>query len=344
MRVGLMGLFAVLGAVMPAPFVSRASADEMDISLSRLRAPRLDAAGVPIEGAFVPDDAAWSRLMSQLGFAIASPSLAPARTTGTRGFYMGFETSVTGIDDGASYWRGGTEGDAMSTGENRFVRSSLVASQLTMRKGLPFGLELGGSVGHLYDSQQWIWGAELRIALLEGFREGISGFVPDIAVRGAIRTLTGDSEFHLTVPSMDFTISKPIVLGGVATLTPIFNTQLLWILADSELVDLTPERDAFAECMPAAGPPVYRDPPDMSDTSTIRCTGGSAQDFGNDALFTDIRAFRARMSLGVQIRYRIFTTLLSFQWDVRSPGSTDDAVPQDLPRQWTLNIGVGATY
>lgn len=315
-----------------------ASADEMDISLSRLRAPAVDAMGVPIDGAFVADDPAWFRLMSQLGFAIASPSLAPARTTGTRGFYVGFETSVTSIDDGASYWRRGTEGDAMSIGENRFVRSSLVASQLTIRKGLPFGLELGGSVGHLYGTEQWIWGGELRIALLEGFREGISGFVPDIAVRGAIRTLTGDSEFHLTVPSMDFTISKPIVLGGVATLTPILNAQLLWILADSELVDLTPERDAFAECMPDAGPPM------MGDGSTIRCTGGSAQDFGNDALFTDIRAFRARMSLGFQLRYRIFTTLLSLQWDLRSPGSTDDAIPQDLPRQWTLNIGVGATY
>lgn len=332
-------LTLVLGSLVASPV----AADEMDISLARLRQPLMNADGEVVDGRFVTDNPAWFSLMSQLGFALASPALAPARTTGARGFYIGFETSVTSIADGADYWRRGTEGDAMTLGENRFVRSSLVNSQLTLRKGLPFGLEIGGSVGHFYGSEQWTLGGELRFAILEGFREGAAGFLPDIAVRGAVRTMVGDNEFHLTVPSIDFTISKPIVLGGVATLTPIINAQMLWILADSELVDLTPDRDAFAECAPVAGPPPAPAPGEPPAGSSIQCTG-SGQDFSNNGLFPDVRAFRARMSLGFQLRYRIFTLLTSFQWDLRRPSDSDDAIPTGTPRQWTLNIGLGATY
>ncbi|MFT5356378.1 MAG: hypothetical protein ACI9KE_003603, partial [Polyangiales bacterium] len=205
-------------------------ADDMSLSLSRLRTET-----APGSGSWEPNNDAFTRLASQLGFALAAPNLAPARTTGYRGFYIGFETSVAGIDDGADYWADGTEGDDMSTGRNRFVSSALTSSRLSLRKGLPYGLEIGASLGRFYNTDSWIWGGELRIALLEGFREGVMGFIPDLAVRGAVRTLTGESELHITVPSLDFIASKPIVLGGAVVFTPIIAAQLMWILADSEL-------------------------------------------------------------------------------------------------------------
>ncbi|NIS35788.1 MAG: hypothetical protein GWO04_40220, partial [Actinobacteria bacterium] len=72
-----------------------------------------------------------------------------AATTGTKGFYLGFETSIASIDDGADYWRLGTRGDGTG-GENRFVNESLVSSRLHLRKGLPFGLEIGLEGGRFY--------------------------------------------------------------------------------------------------------------------------------------------------------------------------------------------------
>ena len=310
-----------------------ARADDMDIALSRLRIE-----GAP--GSFQADNDSFARLASQLGFALAAPNLAPARTTGYRGFYIGFETSVAGIDNGADYWSRGTEGDALSTDSNRFVASALTSSRLALRKGLPYGLELGVSLGRFYNTDTWIWGGELRIALLEGFREGAMGFIPDLAVRGAVRTLTGDSELHITVPSFDIIASKPIVLGGAVVFTPIVAAQLMWILADSELVDLTPNIDAFAQC----GVSPER-PPAMS-TSNVVCTNGpgSERDLNNNVVFNDVRAFRARMSIGAEIRYRVFTLNAAIHWDLKAPGEIDPDVPDDLPRQWDFAVGLGATY
>lgn len=308
-------------------------ADDMSIALSRLRTEQS-------AGAFQADNDAFTRLVSQLGFALAAPNLAPARTTGYRGFYIGFETSVVGIDSGAEYWALGTEGDAMSTGRNRFVASALTSSRLALRKGLPYGLEIGASLGRFYNTDSWIWGGELRIALLEGFREGAMGFIPDLAVRGAVRTLSGESELHITVPSFDIIASKPIVLGGAVVFTPIVAAQLMWIVADSELVDLTPDIDAFAMCGVAPGQP------QVGDRSNIQCTGGagSTQDLGNNQVFNDVRAFRARMSIGAELRYRVFTFNAAIHWDLKAPGDIDADVPDDLPRQWDFSVGLGATY
>ncbi len=323
---------SLLVAALVTAFAVPAHADEMDLALSRLRVP---VEGEP--GRFMADNDAWGRLVSQMGFALAAPVLAPARTTGYRGFYIGLETSIVGIDDGADYWARGTEGDDMTVGENRFVTVALPSTRLSLRKGLPYGLELEANLGYLYNTDTWIWGAGVRIALLEGYREGFMAFVPDIAVRGSVRTLTGDSELHITVPSFEVILSKPIVLGGAATLSPIVAAQFLWIVADSELVDLTPERDAFAECMPSASQPM------VGDSSTIRCNG-SVQDLGNSVVFEDVRAFRARMVIGAELRFRVFTFSAAIHWDLRAPGEIDADVPDDLPRQWDFSVGLGATY
>ncbi|MEM6957902.1 MAG: hypothetical protein AAF645_19555 [Myxococcota bacterium] len=307
-----------------------AHADEMDVDLARLRIDNGD-------GTFTADNANYRRLMSQLGFALISPVLAPARTTGYRGFYIGFETSVVQIDDDTDYWRRGTEGDSQSVGENRFVTATLPSSRVHLRKGLPYGLELGANFGRLYNTDTWILGAELRIALLEGFRRGSAGWLPDLAVRGAVRTLVGAEQYHLTVPIFDIVLSKPIVLGGTVTLTPIVAGQFAWILADSDAVDLTPEVNVFEQCMPTVDPEPAAPPTPLPGT-------GPLVDFENDQVFDDVRAFRGRLAVGMEIRYRVFTLAATFHWDLRAPGDIDSAIPDDIPRQWDLSIAVGATY
>ncbi len=323
-------LCLVLGLSLVTP--RSAAADDMDLAISRLRTED------PMEtGRFTPDNDDWRRLISQRGFALAAPMLSPARTTGYRGFYIGLETSIVGIDSGASYWQRGTEGDDMTLSENRFVTSTLPSMRLAIRKGLPYGLELGASLGHTFNTDTWIWGAELRIALLEGYREGVLGWFPDIAVRGAVRTLTGEEEAHITVPSFDIILSKPITLGSSATLSPIVAAQFMWILADSELIDPTPERDAIAECMPS-----FTRPPEGS-TSNLICNGQS-QDLGNNRVFDDVRAFRARMAIGAEFRYRLLTLSAVIHWDLIKPSEADSAMPSDLPRQWDFSFGIGTTY
>lgn len=309
----------------------------MDLALSRLRTPgALSPNGVQLYSA---DNDAWASLMSQLGNVLAPPLVSGARTTGFRHFYLGFETSIVSIDDSADYWARGTEGDSMTLGTNRFVDSTLNLSRLHLRKGLPWGFEIGLSAGHIFNTSYWVWGGSLKISLMEGFRKGLPAFIPDVAVRASVQTLTGDGEYNLTVPSLDVIISKPLVLGRTVVLTPIIGVQFFWTAADSESVDLTPEVDEWAACDPN---PNLSGDGDMFALPTPACRG-NGDDFSNEVEFQRFRAFRSRMVLGFNLRYQVFQIGASIHWDLRSPTSDAD-VPAGTERQYNVTVLGGVLY
>ena len=342
----LLGVVLALG-VSAGLAPAAASADDMDITLSRLRVPvgmegcmpGVDFAPDPMgnDPTFCPDNQAWQRLVSQFGAILAPPVMTPARTVGYGGFYLGAEGWLGGIDSNADYWRRGTEGDGMDD-ENRFVDSTLIWYRLFARKGFPFGFELGTSLARMLNTDLWAWGLEVRWALFEGFRTGI-GILPDVSVRGAVYTMTGEWEFNVTVPTLDILVSKPIVLARTGTISPYLGMQIVWILGDSELVDLTPETRAFETCVPAPG------------GAGVECTGGDGgMDYANHAVFRQVRATRYRGVIGFQGRYRAFTLTGAFQFDLVKPGDADSSwiegedAPTDLPRQWTVSTGLGLTF
>ena len=333
-----------------------ARADGMNIALSRLKVP----AGTPGCSATTGDGARrwcgadddWRRIMSQLGASMAPPVATDARTVGPGGFFVGIETWITDIDQGQVYWRQGTEGGAQDREEscpgtsvqgcNRFPSSVLTWSRIVARKGFPFGFQLGLSVGHGWETGYTTWGAEVQWSLFEGFRQGV-GVLPDLAVRGMVQTLTGDGEFNLTVPSFDVVLSKPIVAGGSMVFTPYVSAQAAWIMADSELVDLTPDVDAFEACQPQTGPP------SMGDTGTIRCARDPS-DFNNNYVFPQLRALRWRLAIGLRYRYEHLVLSGAFQYDLQKPADADGDVRfvddagnpvNELPRQWTAFFGLG---
>ena len=333
-----MSAFAI--AAMPvamALYAAPASADEMDPTLQRFGVETAPGSGV-----FTPDQPQFARLSSQLGFALAAPLTTPASTTGAKGFYLGFETTVTAIDGDADYWRFGTEGD--SEEPNRFVDSSLVASRVHLRKGLPFGIEVGLEGGHFFQTELWVWGADLKIALFEGFREGWPAIIPDVALRGTVRTLTGSDQLQLTVPSFDLLVSKKIVIGSLFELIPIVGVQFFWIFADSEVVDLTPSVDGYAACAPRAprldemGNPV-----DGADQRPpLECTGSNL-DLRNNRSFESVQAFRSRLAIGFTGRYRYLLLGLMFHFDLGSPSAADD-VPQNVASQWDVTVSLGSRF
>jgi hypothetical protein len=356
----------VLSGLMAAVLLAgsgKARADEMDVSLARLRVPAESGTACEPSTAEGPrdwctDDANYKRIMSQLGMSMAPPIMSPARTVGPGGFHIGFDSWITGIDGGKRYWRQGTEGDAEGADEmcrgadgvrgcNRFAKDALAWSRLGVRKGFPFGLELGASVGHAYNTSYWTWGFSLKVAIFEGYREGPGKYIPDIAVRGMVQTLTGDGEFNLTVPSADLIFSKPLVAGDTAVFTPYFSTQALWIMADSELVDLTPGTNAVSECRPRTPSDAQRVNRMSSDPnqSTVVCRGDPT-DFNNNAVFEDVRAMRWRLAFGLKFRYEILTLTGAFHFDVKDPADADDEVAFEdggpgLPKQWTVSFGAG---
>ena len=332
-----------------------ASADTMDLALSRLRirasnTPDLDGMVLcptrdePVSYCAINDD--WRRLISQQGFALAPPILSPARTLGFRGFYLGLETGTSGIDHSQDYWHQGTEGDAgTGFGGNRFVDSTITWMRLNVRKGLPFGFELGASIGQPFHSSLWMWGLSIKWSLLEGFDHGLPAIVPDIAMRGSVHTMTGDGQYNLTVPSIDLIVSKGLVLASQATLTPMIGAQLMWMVADSELVDLNPgATPAFDDCLPENGPAPVGGSELRCSASPTPSNPAPSNHFNDTAVFDQIRARRMRLAIGLQFRFRALTIAGTFHFDLKSPNALDSTMPTDLPRQWNVSSAIGLSY
>lgn len=302
-----------------------ADAQDMNLALSRLRVPAVEGTacspqfGGGLVRRYCPDEDAYRRVMSDFAGALIPPILTPAGTRGVRGIYLGFETWITGIDHAGEHWHRAVEGDGRDEDptRSRFVDSALAWGRLNVRKGLPFGFELGTSLGYLANTSYFTLGAELRWALFEGFRDGI-GWIPDLAVRGAVQTLVGEGELNVTVPSVDLTLSEPFVIASTVELVPWVSGQVSFPFVDSELVDLTPSDGAFSP-------------------------SGADPELNQNVVFPSMRSTRVRFGGGLQVRYEWLTLLGSFMFDVLAPHEGDSSIPREVSRQWTASIGAGLT-
>jgi len=303
----------------------------MDPALERLvtveTAGCRDSAGA-IQGAgpaYEPcasDNAAFKRLVNQYAFAFAPTAMHSARTTGFGGFHVSLEAAYTSIDSGKDYWKRGTQGDSNSvTGQNASPAGILQLYSVKLRKSFGFGLEVAGSFGTMPKTSLWATGADVRLSLLEGFRKSIPGMIPDIAVGGGVRTITGTPQLQLTVSSLDVQISKPIPIESAVVVTPWIGYQYLWIFGDSNVVDFTPKTDAFDSCK-YAGVNAPGQTPQVSSGYSGQpiCTGtGQVWDFNNNRIFEPARLRRQRLLLGASVRYETFMFGAQLIADLVSP-------------------------
>ncbi|MDP3279024.1 MAG: hypothetical protein Q8Q09_27775 [Deltaproteobacteria bacterium] len=375
-----------------------AHADTNDLALNRLTFFDGAAVGAP-EPAFqfrggcgtmaanyaqcFADNTAFANLANELGGALAPGLLAPAATIGYNRVYIAYEHSITNINAGSSlrHWQRGTEGIAASSQGNGTERSRtrvpevLFASRLHMRHGLPYGFELGAQGTYLHDSGLVAMGVDIKWAPFEGFRTGV-GYIPDIAIRGAVNTLVGNQQLYLTVVSIDALISKAITVAGSFSITPYAGLQSLLVFGDSTVIDGTPTRSSSQEC--SRRDTVYStDPMTGQTTSSLVCVAGTGTPAGassdsfNDVVFLPTRLLRWRPFGGFRIKYGVFTFTSEFIMDATSPtalaggcggsgsvpaycvsgrprasnDATRDAVQIDPNfRQFSVNFGVGVTF
>lgn len=372
MTARLAAVFAVGLAVLG---VSRAAhADPLDPALERfvLNAGCKTASGVYLGGAFTngttvpcqPDQASFVKLVSQFGYALAPSAMHSARTTGWGGFHLSMEASYATISGNRSYWKNGTQGalnpntNAFAT-QNTSVPGVLQNYSLKFRKGFGFGLELTGVVGFVPQTSIISGGADVRISLLEGFRTGIPGYIPDIAAGAGVRTITGTSEFQLTVMGLDGQISKPIPIADASTITPWVGYQYLFIYGDSGLIDLTPGTDAVQACnyggpaIPGNSDPNKTTPVNGTDVHQYDggpvCRGGQPYDFNNNTVFDPVRLRRHRLLAGLNYRYEMVMVGGQFMMDLVPPASAqpiaeNKATLSGEARQYTFVFELGAMF
>lgn len=302
------------------------------------------------------DDTAFAKLVAQYGAAIAPTAMHSARTTGYGGFELALEGSFTSIDNGADYWKKGTQGPQDASSKNWSTSNPEPPGMLQLytfkiRKGFPFGVELTGNFGSLAQSSIYTLGADVRWSLFEGFRTGIPAIFPELAVGGSVRTITGTDQLQLTVVGVDGQLSKPIPIAGVMVLTPWIGYQFLRIFGDSGLIDMTPNTDAVTYCgYKGNNTPATPDPkknPDKPDGQPV-CRGSSA-DFNNTTVFTPARLNRHRIVAGLQIRVQMVMLGFQFQYDVVDPAAANkpdsgENLYKDVARQSTIAFDLGAVF
>jgi hypothetical protein len=368
LRAGVRGV--MFGVLAPVLGVSTALGAPMDPDLSRLVAD-VACASAATSGTCLPDRAAYNKLVSQWGFALAPHPANGARTTGLSGFDISLLAAFTGIDSAADYWRRGTRGrDADAALQNAQPDSWLQLYSLELRKGFGFGIEAAANVGVMPHTSLLSWGAELRVALFEGMRYGLFRYLPDTSLGVGFRQATGLGDLALRTLAFDARVSRPLIGEGGFVITPWLGYQWLNINADSELVDLTPGVDPLAECgfvgtnapglpdaIAAEAAPASGVGPGVLDGSPS-CQAGPGGDFRNNVGFGEASVMRQRVLLGVSYRQELLRLGAELVTDLLRPDAaqTDAAVAALLrcdssgadchpsARQWTLLVELGAAF
>jgi hypothetical protein len=356
----------------PAP----ASADSMDPALARLvKNPDCRTVGPGGTGAYYDptairrcqtDDQAFAKLVSQYGGAVAPLPTFGGGSTGFGGFELGIQVALTKIDADQDYWKAGTEGDQQEntlefSTQNLNPDDFLQVYTLFLRKGFPLGFELGTNFGFMGNTSMALAGADVRWSLLEGFRTGLPGILPEVAVEGSVRTLAGSEDMLLTVGSFDVQVSKPIPIAGAAVVSPYVGYQWMRIFGNSGQIDLTPNTDPINLCgyqgpnLPgspdpnkqAGGQPVYDGQP--------VCQGGTPDDFNSNVVFDDVALSRHRLGFGLHSRFQMVKLGAHFNTDVVRPEDANSGSDYEdpitgendfagVPLQWTLAFDVGAVF
>ncbi len=332
-----------------------------------------------------PNNSGWANMMAELGAAIAPSAFHPARTTGYGGFALSLEASYTHINadntdsNGTQYWHQGTQGNTQPNGSfgtsNQSPDSVLQIYTLKARKGLPLGFEITGALGMISNTTLWVGGADLHWALLEGYRTGFLGYLPDIAIGGGVRTLSGQQSFYMTTVGIDAQISKPIALADQAVLTPYIGGQRLIEYANSAIVNLTPSVDPIAQCgyqgtnvpgNPYApgvtgsynGSPYPKGQFDGSPVCKNTLSNGAANnsDFNNQVTFQKQTFYRWRGIAGLAYRYEMLWLAGQFAMDLEDLGAENgnllggtQANPNGTfgltgARQWTMSLEAGVFF
>ena len=369
MRVRLITFAASIASAIAIP---AAHADPMDPAIERFARDAVDPTMACSNGGLYRpgarpctlDEPSFKKLINQYGFAIAPSPMAPARTTGYGGFQVTAQGAFTSIDSGADYWQNGTQGPVDTTTGQYSVRNKSPDSWLqvygvNVRKGLPLGFELGASVAYVARTSIVSGGADVRWSLLEGFRRGALGYLPDLAVGGGVRTITGTSQFQLTVASVDGVLSKPIPIADTSVLSPYVGYQFLRIFGDSGPIDLTPRTDALGYCnyqgqkVPGGFNGDDIDHTRGPYTGQTVCgdgtgTNGSPDDLSNTRVFQEARVTRHRLVFGLAYRFEMIVVGGQFSTDLLEPANANQGQAAtalaNVPRQSTVGVQVGAAF
>jgi hypothetical protein len=153
---------------------------------------------------------AFRSFSREVGSAISYKNVAPAAPLGITGFDIAAEVTFVDIRKDAAYWQAATGSNAPSV---------YAIPKVRLRKGLPFGIDVGAMYSKVPDSNIQLYGAEIAKALLEG-----SPVSPALGVRATYTRLAGVGDLDLQTVGLDASLSK-----GFFIFTPYVGGGAVWI-------------------------------------------------------------------------------------------------------------------
>jgi hypothetical protein len=146
-------------------------------------------------------------LSQDLGAVTNYKQMMGASSQGITGFDFGLNFGDTQVNHKAA-WQQATGSDI----------SNLPFADVSVSKGLPFGIDLGAMYSFVPNSNIHLYGVEARYAVIDG---GITE--PAVGLRAAYTNLTGvdDLSFHTT--SLGVSVSK-----GIGPVTPYVGVGEVW--------------------------------------------------------------------------------------------------------------------
>jgi len=304
LAIPLVAALAVLGAARIS------SANKLDLALSRFVECQTPTA-------CTPRIAEYERFMAEYAFGISPKLLSPASTLGYSGFYMGLEGSLTPVPDGGDNdrWHDGTAKRNYSPGVMFFPA-------VRIRKGLPWSFEIGSSIHYLAQSELVGLGGEVKWSIFEGFRHEWKGALPDLAARGSVIRVLGESDVDMTILGLDGTLSYTFGAGGVVSLSPYLGFQYLWTFVRLEPLVYIDER-------PGGHEEWQSDENELHRPVTVESAEGYFYKYYDTKGLSGPNLERMKLFLGMQLKYELLSIIFDLGWGLPSEWDTAIYRPSD---------------
>jgi len=304
-------------------FASTVYAKQNDITLNRLKKPYNSTdPDCSQENVDCPNQQAFRNLMREFGYAIAPMKLLPGETYGYGGGFFGILGHITFISNEQDYWKNGVQ--EMNPPAALFLFEA--TSQFIF---IPYFLEWGFTVGYLFTTSDTTIGFNVKTSPFEGFRKGVGGAFPDISFGFGLNRLIGDDEVSLTTGTADATISYAFSPGGVVVLTPFIAVSVVGVVAESELVDSTPQINQGAN-----GCPIHVGNP----TQGVSCATGNLEDFNNNLKFTREWIYFVKMTYGFRLIYELLSITVAGSHGHQFDRNSND--PSNTLGQISFSVGL----
>jgi len=180
--------------------------------------PKIDGFVTATEDGTQVDYTGFKAYANELSVVFAPKFVGPAATLGSNGFELSLNIGLTTINK--NKW------EKASTNPGSLVS----VSQVRIAKGLPYSLQIGGVITHIFESTLWAMALELRAAVLEGIR-----YAPDISFGVGVGTLLNSGDLAIVQATPSVIISKEFNVVGLFTLAPFAGYNMVYTHAASHL-------------------------------------------------------------------------------------------------------------